>query len=325
MKKFLIACIILFFVIICSALFSQEVPSYQAIITDIQGSVQIKRAHKTDFVKAVWGTQLFAGDQLKTLDQSSVSILFSNNNLITLETNSSMTIAQNQLRSAQNTAPLLDLSNQFPEKVPLLSFRMRENGEVSALGGLRSRDSEEIILISPRNSKLSSLSPEFTWQSYKEYEHYKLTLFDDRGKLWTRDVEGTQYEFEEADEKLVYGKSYFWYVEGQNLFETKRSESIGFQVPAENEFRDISKRAEEILKLFENNPRSNSFQLVIGVYYEKEGYYGDAIASYQKIAQMNEDAPLPHQILGNLYQKIGLKDMAINELQKAVELSSESD
>jgi tetratricopeptide (TPR) repeat protein len=316
--------ICLFPIIFTSAIIAQDSPPYQAIITDIQGSVLIKRVDQKNYVRAVWGTQLFTGDQLKTMDQSYASILFSNNNLITLETNSSLTIAQSQFRSNQSAIPLLDLSEQFPEKIPILSFRTKEDGQVSALGGLRSGRSDEIILIKPRNTKLSSLSPEFIWQSPKGYEHYKITLFDDRGKLWTRDVTGTQYKIGE-DEKLVYGKSYFWYVEGQEMFEAKRSESIGFRIPDENEFKEMKIRTENILNMFKNNRSSNSYHLVVGVYYEKEGYYLDAISSYQKIAQMNEQAPLPHQILANLYQKIGLKDMAISELERAIELSGKSE
>jgi tetratricopeptide (TPR) repeat protein len=316
---------ILFLGLFISILSSQELPPYQAIITDIQGSVLIKRSQKSDFVNAVWGIQLFAGDHLKTMDQSSVSLLFSNNNLIMLGANSTLTIAQNQINTDQSTLPSLNLSVEFPEQVPLLSFRKKKNGEVGALAGLRSGGGNEIVLISPRNSKISNLKPKFRWQSYKEYESYKITLYNDQGKLWTRTVNGSPYQLADVDENLVPGKSYFWYVEGQDLFDTKRSESIQFEVPDMDEYDEFNSRSDDILKMFENNSSSNSYHLVLGSFYEKEGYYLDAIAIFEKISHMNHRASLPHQILGNLYQKIGLKDMAIHELEKAVELSSENE
>jgi tetratricopeptide (TPR) repeat protein len=48
----------------------------------------------------------------------------------------------------------------------------------------------------------------------------------------------------------------------------------------------------------------------------------DAIEHFQAVAEINSDAPLPHEILGSLYSEIGEKDKAIEELQKALALTN---
>ncbi len=46
----------------------------------------------------------------------------------------------------------------------------------------------------------------------------------------------------------------------------------------------------------------------------------DAVANFAKLAERYPDAPLPHEILGNLYRDLGREDDAIAELQTAIRL-----
>ena len=98
----------------------------------------IKKGQEAKFKKALWGSQLFSGDQLKTMDASQVSLLFVNNNLITLGANSSLTIAQNTLSSSTGASTITNLGKELPSDLPLLSFRESEEGEIGVLAGLRS-------------------------------------------------------------------------------------------------------------------------------------------------------------------------------------------
>jgi len=64
---------------------AQQVTRCLAVITEINGSVLLKKVNKADFEKAYWGTQLIEGDQIKTSDKSGVKLLYSNNTLISLD------------------------------------------------------------------------------------------------------------------------------------------------------------------------------------------------------------------------------------------------
>ena len=57
----------------------------------------VKKAEREEFKKALWGMQLFQGDKLQTFEDSEVSCLFSNNNLIALGSNSTITISKGPL------------------------------------------------------------------------------------------------------------------------------------------------------------------------------------------------------------------------------------
>lgn len=308
------------FCISLSPLFPQQSPPYQALITDLQGKVQIKKAEKSTFKKAIWGTQLYTGDQLKTMDASQVTLLFNNNNLITLGANSNLTIARNQFSGNTGSIPVTNLNNGLQPDLAILSLRETEDGEVGVLAGLRSGSKKEIVLLSPRNTKIRNRHPDFIWKSDQQYERFKITLYDDNGKVWSNETTANHLKFPNEQAKLKFGGPYFWYVEGIKLFENHRSESIGFNIAEEEEFQQVEEKAGQILALFKNNPESNSYQFVLANYFQKEGFLADAIDHFKIISDKNKDAPLPHQILGNLYQKIGLTEKAISELQKAVEL-----
>ena len=72
--------------------------------------------------------------------------------------------------------------------------------------------------------------------------------------------------------------------------------------------------------MFKDSPESNTLHFMLGFYFEKQGYYNEAISRIEIISKSNPNAPLPHEILGNLYTKTDLKDQAIFEFQKALEL-----
>ena len=78
------------------SLLAQNSGSALAVISDVQGSVFLNTAGSEEPLKAVFGTQLVQGDQIETGRKASVTMLFSNGNLISLGANSNITISGNQ-------------------------------------------------------------------------------------------------------------------------------------------------------------------------------------------------------------------------------------
>jgi hypothetical protein len=313
--------LVAFSTIAARSLHAQGESQYLALITDLSGKVVVKKAQKTGFEKAVWGMQLFQGDQLKTYEGSEVTLLFSNKNLIALGANSSLTISDGSL-SPKTPKPIRSVDADLLADVSVLSLRRTSEGEMGALAGLRSGATEEaIVLLSPRNSKIKSVRPSFIWDSKKEFDSFKVTLYDSDGPVWARDVSGRRLDYPEDATALEHGQSYFWHVEGEGLFDTYKSPSLGFTVLSRDELDQVESEERKVEGIFREGTSGSSVDLILGAYYDKVGLYGDAIDRFENIAKMNSDAPLPHEILGKLYQNIGLKDKAIVQLQKAIELS----
>ena len=73
---------------------AQEPVQCIALITGMHGNVQVKKAGKPDFVKALWGTQLFQGDQVKTLTNADATLTYSNNTIFRLQPDNLITVAK---------------------------------------------------------------------------------------------------------------------------------------------------------------------------------------------------------------------------------------
>jgi tetratricopeptide (TPR) repeat protein len=300
---------------------SQTSP-YVALVTALDGRVMIRKAAKTDFEKGVWGLQLHRGDQIKTSENSEVSLLFQNSNLITLGPNSNLTIGDNALAGSQK--PVKVASPELASNLSLLTFRESRNGEASALAGLRAGASEtDITLIAPRNSKIRSSQPSFEWMPQRPFESFTVTLLSDKGVLWTRKTPARRMDYPKDEPALERGKALFWTVEGENLFERAKSLTIGFTVLSPEDAKSVAEQEQQLHQTVGADKENSTLQFLLGAYYHQQGLLTEAIAQFRHIAEKNPAAPLPHEILGTLYAKIGLKDHAISELQKAVTLSQE--
>ena len=70
-----------------------------------------------------------------------------------------------------------------------------------------------------------------------------------------------------------------------------------------------------------NDKESSTMHSLLGAFYINQGLLTDAEKEFRIVSDMNQDASMPHEILGSLYIKLGNKDRAIEELQKALTLS----
>lgn len=316
------ALIIFLSVIVAKSLLPQQALQYLALITDIKKEVMVKRAQRGDFEKALWGMQLYQGDRIKTLEGSEVSILFSNNNLITLGPNSSLTISEGRVSPEESPKPIRNVNTGLLAELSSLTLRQTSKGEIGALAGLRYGGAEhEIELISPRNSKIKTTRPSFNWKCKREFDKFIVKLYDSNGLIWQRTLSETEMVYPEDENPLEYGQSYFWHVEGEGLLESFKSKSIGFTVLSREELQRVQTQENKVKDMFKDDLNSSNFHFILGAYYDNKGLLQDAIAKFEMIADLNADAPFPHEILGRLYSNIGLKDQAIAELQMAIKLS----
>jgi hypothetical protein len=285
-----------------------------AVISDVQGSVFLNKAGSDDPIKAVFGTQLGQGDQVETGKRASVSMLFSNGNLISLGPNSNITISGNQSDGSSRNIGA-GMAGNFSD----LAMRQDNRGEMGVLMDLRSDEtSQQIIPISPCNTMISSNKPYLRWKSKKPADEYVIRVYDGEGLVWEHSTTATSIEFPENEAALDYGQSYFWNVEGKDLINSYRSLNQKFTILPEEKIKEIQQEKEKVLDMFSDDPDNSSLHSLLGAYYASTGLLEDAIREFELVRDANPEATLPREILGGLYSDVGKKDLAIAELQKAL-------
>ncbi len=321
-SKVLFRLVLVFLIFSTKVSVAQQGSSCLAVITSISGDVQVKQTGRSEFVKASWGTQLFQGDQVKTSARSAASLLFANSSLVTLDENSAMTVSGKTVSATQSGASIRKVSSASMLDLSALTSKRDSRKDEGILAGLRSADAEKIIeLASPCNTLIKTSSPGFSWVPRKEFDNYVVNLYNSRGLVWSRKVNGRSLAYPENEKELEFGETYFWNVEGEDLINTHKSPNQRFSVLSSEKSREVAEQETMIRNTFREEQESSSLHSVLGAFYINQGLLQDAINEFQIIAEVNVDAPLPHEILGSLYSDVGNKDKAIEELQKALSLA----
>lgn len=320
----LILCLMLVLVILLNIQpsFSQDQPQYIALITGLKGSVLLKKAGKSEYEKALWGTHLFKGDQIRTEAGAEVSITFSDGTIIGLGSGGNITISGETLSTKIAGGNVRKVSSAMMADISALTSHKNTNKDVGALAGLRSSGIEQPFeLTSPYNTLIRTNRPTFTWIPSKPYDKYIVNLYSSEGLVWSSRVSDNYLKFPENQTGLEPGETYFWNVEGEDLLDNRKSPNYKFSVLSFEKSKEVLDQEKLIRQTFDSDADSASLHSFLGAYYMNQGLLEDAIREFEIIAGMNPDSPLPHEILGSLYSNVGNKDKAIEELQKALALS----
>ena len=163
-ERWLIPVILLFLIIMPSSIFCQESDCI-ALVTEIQGDVQLKRAGQSGLNECVWGTQLQNGDNIQTSANGRISLLFSNGNLISLGPSGAMTISSGSTSAGIGSESIGNIESELAADLSLIIVQRDEEGGFDALAGLRSgRGGSEIGLTGPCNTAVSDNRPSFQWK-----------------------------------------------------------------------------------------------------------------------------------------------------------------
>lgn len=323
---FKICCIFLLSLFLYNTLAAQETSQCIALITGTEGTVMLKKAGRTESIKALWGTQLFQGDQLKTSGASSVSVTYLNSGIVTFPENNVITITKTELSTTEKPGKVKTVSSAMMVNMSAITARHDEKKDAGALVGLRAASIEEPIeLTSPYNTLIRTNRPTFEWVPNKPYDKYIVNLYNSNGLVWSKKVTGSPLKFPDTEKELEFGETYFWNVEGEDLLDNKKSSSYKFSVLPVDKSKEVLVQEALIRNTFDNDADSCSLHSFLGAYYINQGLLQDAIDEFRIVSGMNPEAPLPHEILGSLYSDVGNKDKAIEELQKALVLSKNKD
>ncbi len=314
--------LLLFLLAAINVLLSQQNTRCVALLTDLRGEVSVKAARGIDFKKAQWGTQLTVGDVVKTSVDGSASILLSNNNLIALGPGSTITISENSGYSQGKAKAISGINAKDAVDLSGLTLRSTGEGEVVALAGLRGWNPEiSIIQMSPRNTAIRSATPAFSWRGNVPADKFEVTVHDSRGRVWTAEADQTTLEYPKNEKSLAEGEKYFWQVEGIGRVESYKSPSISFNVLSKDDLALVEEQERHLQQSFSGDKDAISCQFLLGTLYQRLGLLEEAIARFEAIAMRYPDAPAAYEVLGKLYNDVGLKNKALTALNKALKLS----
>ena len=302
---------------------AQQSAQCLAVITEIKGKALYREAGMNQFEKATWGVRLFNGDQVSTDDKSEVRLLYSDNSFITVGPNSMITISGSTPVATVQAGEVKTISSSIGINFSALTFKKTESKDVGALAGVRSADFEHVIeLGAPYSTIIRTDRPTFTWIPKTSYDSYTVNLYNSKGLVWSKKVVESTLRYPEDENGLKFGETYFWNVEGEYLINTDKSSNHKFTLLTPEKFKEVETKESSLRNAFRDDPESSSLHSVLGALYIDQGLLQDAINEFQVISKINEDAPMPHEIMGSLYSEVGEKDRAIQELKKALALTN---
>ncbi len=291
-----------------------------ALITDVDGNVEVAAATSGSFVRAAWGQQLFEGDRVRTGSDALASLLFADGNLLALGAGSSITISQ-----AGDRAGARAVSGEYMADASDLTLHRAGQGEIGALGGLRSGGSgSRIALEGPRNTRVRSANPVLSWKASGDFDIYMVEVLTEDGVVWSTETEETSVAYPADAPALEPSTRYLWKVSGEEMLDMVNSEIVTFEVLAPGQLQAVKDGEAEIATMFADDPESSSHLYVLGSFYASEGLLDAAIEVFTRISHMHPDSAMPHEILGKLYSDVDLKDDAVQALRKAVELQKQN-
>ncbi|NQV72808.1 tetratricopeptide repeat protein [bacterium] len=292
-----------------------------ALVTEVSGDVALAKAGTSAFTKVDWGTPLFEGDRIRTAASSEAVVLFSNSNMLTISAGNTFTVSAASVSSPALSGPVRAVDGELMAAASDLTLHRAGQGEIEVLGGLRSGGSSSDIEVTfPRNSKITSSRPHFSWTSAGDFEEFKVIVRSNEGEIWSEMTTETEMDYPASAPELVPGQTYFWQVEGEDMLDVATSPLVTFEVLSAEGLATIENGKAQITALFDGAKSSSGQLYMIGSMYVKQGLIADAITTFKQISESNPSAAMPHEILGKLYYEIGLKDEAVRSLQTAIAL-----
>ncbi|MFH1603401.1 MAG: hypothetical protein ABIH03_05800 [Pseudomonadota bacterium] len=140
-----------------------------------------------------------------------------------------------------------------------------------------------IALVTPVDTKVSAVTPEFSWMASKDASGYKLTLMDEQGQvLQQASVNGTSWKPGTA---LRYGRSYHWKLE--------KATDTGQTVSAQASFSVIDEEGAK--RIAQHKPKEEapfSERLLYAAQLENAGLKFEAVQQWRALAAERPQDPV---------------------------------
>ena len=281
-----------------------------AVITELKfnrGDIQIKAPGKKAAEKPAPLQSLYSGTQIVVTKDASVVVLFTEGmKTVTVnEKNSPFNVKPPEAKGGSPGAGMTQVANL------LLGKKKPPSYVALAVRGSR----HPPTLIAPRDTKIMTDAPTFKWMGM-EMQAGTLRLYGPEGQLWAAEnIALTQIKYPSSASRLKPNVEYYWSIEKKGF----PAEKSRFTILAPEEV----KRVQEQLKSLETTAGLSQTTLAVlkaGLLIS-HGLFYDAREALVEAASRDPDEPSVHLLLGETYEKTGLKSLALEEYGEAQFLS----
>lgn len=277
-----------------------------AVITELKlsrGDIQIRLPGKKDLEKPAVLQSLYPGTQIQASKDASAVVLFTDGSGTTTvnEKNSPFEVKLPKMKGSSAASGVGLVANFLlgkkkpPDYVPL-----------AVRGG-----QHPPTLISPRNTKLLTDSPTFQWMGM-DRQTGTVRVYSPEGLLWeAEDIALTQIKYPPSAPRLKPGVEYSWEIEKKGF----PAEKAQFKILTAEEAKPIQRQVSSLNKLSAIT-KTTSDILKGGLFISHDLFY-DARETLTKTVNADPDEPTLHFLLGEIYEKTGLTELAQEEYGEA--------
>ena len=275
-----------------------------AVIAELKlnrGDVQIRLPGKNNFERAGVLQSLAPGTRVTVTKDAVAVVLF---------TDGSKTVTVNEKNSPFEiaAAPAKGQGNPLGQVASLLVGK-KQPPTYTALATRSAK--KPPTLLSPRNTKLLNETPTLQWMGMDQ-QPGTVRLYGSEGPIWSAEnIALTQIKYPANAAPLKPGVEYTWSLEKKGFPPQKAS----FKILRADEAKEIQGRLASLQQAAGASPTTLAI-LKSALLISNELYY-EARETLTEAVKSDPDEPTLHFLLGDVYDKTGLKSLAADEYGEA--------
>jgi hypothetical protein len=285
------------------------------VLTEIRaekGRVEVKKAGEADWKGAQPLLALRTGDQIRVSGEARASLVFTGGKgaQAVSAANSPFTVQVPAAAGAGDKAKALAGS--------VTDFLAGKQKDLAYLPlSVRAVRPPRVLQLQPRETKLMPGTVTFEW-SGSETLRYKIRVLGPQGPLWEQsNLPRKAIAYPASAPALEAGIRYSWQLETEG----HPMQQVEFQILA----ADDAKRVRESLDILTPDSLSgyppSSVALMRAGYVIRDGLYAEARRELMTALAKDPDEPTLHMLLGQVYEQVGLGELAQREFIEARDLS----
>jgi len=285
------------------------------VLTEIRaekGRVEVKKAGEADWKGAQPLLALRAGDQIRVSGEARASLVFTGGRgaQAVSAANSPFTVQVPAAAGAGDKAKALAGS--------VTDFLAGKQKDLAYLPlSVRAVRPPRVVQLQPRETKLLPGVVTFEW-SGSETLRYKIRVLGPQGTLWEQsNLPRKPIAYPASSPALEPGVRYSWQLETEG----QPMQQAEFQILTADEAKRVRESLDILVPASLSGYPPSSVALMRAGYVLRDGLFADARRELLTALAKDPDEPALHLLLGQVYEQIGLGELAQREFIEARDLS----
>ncbi|GGA27005.1 hypothetical protein CYANOKiyG1_43170 [Okeania sp. KiyG1] len=270
-------------------------------IIDVRGNVQVKKAQWKDFYQAESGITLSGEDKIKLGSNASVTVYCSDRNKWTVEQPGTYLVSEG-----------------CPEGEAVIRSCPDCNNDTRRPPGIKEEGLQQLpYVISPRNTNVFNDSLTIRWNEVSGATQYKVQVGD-----WEGETRETQIVY---DGELEPGEFYAVEIVADNgvaSTDEDDGQNSWFIVLEEEEAETLR---EKVAAIAQDELTQEQEGLILAYFYRGNELNAEAIQVLEGLVKSGSQTATVYQLLGDIYQRVGLNLMAKEVYQQGLALTVEEE